>query len=488
MPNPIAYLMLLVWPVAALVFFQRLPLPRAILLCLIGGYLILPPRTAYDLPLIPDFDKFSISSLMALVGCVFVAKAPVPILPRSWFMRATVALFILCAIPTVLTNTDRIVFESIPNSAPIVFYNTELPGLRWRDLGSVMAGQLIVMVPFFIARRHLSTPEAHRDLLLALCVAGLFYSIPSLIEIRLSPQINVWIYGFFQHDFAQMMRQGGFRPIVFLPHALWLALFVFSTVLAATSLARVAQGQERMRYALAATYLFGLLVLCKSMASLAYGLAFTPIVALAPYRLQVRMALAIALIGCIYPMLRNTGVIPLDAILAQVEAISPERAQSLEYRFNNEEQLLERAALKPLFGWGGWGRNLIRDPEFGEILTIPDGHWIIAFGSWGWVGYLAEMGILTGSLALLHLALRRRGENEISPYVAAIALILAATMVDMLLNDTLVPITWMCAGAVLGYAERLLYPGLFDPSCALFHGRQQLNGPDRGRRLKPLME
>ncbi|MCG7624717.1 hypothetical protein [Epibacterium sp. Ofav1-8] len=487
MPNAIAFAMLLAWPVATLVFFQRLPLHRAILLCLVGGYLILPPTAAFDLPLVPDLDKFSISSIMALVGCLFVAKEPVPLLPKALFMRLLVAIFVLCAIPTVLTNSDRIIFESVPNSAPIIFYNSELPGLRLRDLGSVMMGQIIVLIPFFIARRHLSTPEAHRELLIAFCVAGLAYSIPALIEIRLSPQMNVWIYGFFQHDFAQMIRQGGYRPIVFLPHALWLALFVFSALLAATSLARVAQGRDRVRFVWAAIYLFGLLVLCKSMASLSYGLAFTPIVALASYRLQVKLALGIALIGCIYPMLRNAHVIPLDTILAQVEAISEDRAQSLGYRFENEEALLARAAEKPLFGWGGWGRNLMRDEETGRILTIPDGHWIIAFGSFGWVGYLAEMGLLTGTLGLLYWALRGRRNREISPHVACISLILGATMVDMLLNDTLVPITWMCAGALLGYAERLLHPGIFDPRRPLFQGRQDIDTPADGKRLKPVI-
>lgn len=488
MPNAIAFAVLAAWPLAALVFFQRLPLHRAILLCLLGGYLLLPPRAAFDLPLVPEFDKFSISSLMALVGCLFVAKAPVPVLPRPWFIRGCVALFVLCAIPTVLSNTDRIVFEAIPNASPIVFYTSELPALRWRDLGSVMIGQVIVLIPFFIARRHLSTPEAHRELLLAFCIAGLLYSIPALIEIRLSPQINVWIYGFFQHDFAQMIRQGGFRPIVFLPHALWLALFVFSALLATVALARVSAPPDRIRFTLAAFYLFALLYLCKSLASFAYGLAFVPLVALASFRLQVRLALAIALIGCLYPMLRNTGLIPLDAILAQVEAIDPERTQSLGYRFHNEEQLLERAAQRPWFGWGGWGRNLIRDAQNGEILTIPDGHWILTFGSFGWLGYLAEMGLLTGTLALLHRALRRTKPADLSPYVSCIALILAATMVDMLLNDTLVPVTWMCAGAILGYAERLLYPGLFDPRAAMFQGRQAMEGSSGGKRLRPMME
>jgi len=224
------------------------------------------------------------------------------------------------------------------------------------------------------------------------------------------------------------------------------------------------------------------------MASLSYGLAFTPIVALASYRLQVKLALVIALIGCVYPMLRNAHVIPLDAILTQVEDFSPERAQSLGYRFDNEEVLLERAAEKPVFGWGAWGRNLIRDPQDGRILSIPDGRWIITFGSFGWVGYLAEMGLLAGTLALLYLALRRMPEGEISPYVSCISLILGATMIDMLLNDTLVPITWMCAGAILGYAERQLYPRDFEPRKALFEGRQALDMPLSKERSHPVME
>ena len=488
MPNAIANLMLLVWPVAVLVFFQRLPLQRAILLCLIGGYLILPPVAAFDLPLVPDLDKFSISSIMALVGCIFVAKAPVPFLPSALFLRILVIVFVISAIPTVLTNSDRILFETLQDAAPIIFYHSELPGLRWRDMGSVMIGQVIVLIPFFIARRHLSTPDAHRELLLAFCIAGLFYSIPSLIEIRFSPQMNVWIYGFFQHDFAQMIRMGGYRPIVFLPHALWLALFMFSALIATVSLARVAESGSRARLYVAAFYLFCMLVLCKSMASLAYGLAFTPVVALASYRLQVKLALAIALIGCIYPILRNAHVIPLETVLTKIEEFSPDRAQSLGYRFENEEVLLERAAEKPVFGWGAWGRNLIRDENDGRILSIPDGRWIITFGSFGWVGYLAEMGLLTSTLALLYWAMRRQETSRISPHVSCISLILGATMIDMLLNDTLVPVTWMCAGAILGYAERELYPRSFAPRQALFGGRQALDMPATKGQSHPVMD
>lgn len=40
----------------------------------------------------------------------------------------------------------------------------------------------------------------------------LWYTIPMLIELRLSPQMNVWVYGFFQHDFIQTVRYGGSLP------------------------------------------------------------------------------------------------------------------------------------------------------------------------------------------------------------------------------------------------------------------------------------
>lgn len=474
MPNAVAYVMLLAWPLASLILFRRLPLERAVLWCIIGGYLLLPPVAEFDLPLVPDMDKFAIPSVVAFGLCLFLLRRPVPLMPRHPVPRVLVLLFVFGVIPTVLTNGEPILFRSIANSDPILFIKHQLPGLRWRDIGSVVINQVIVLMPFLLARRYLSTPEAHRELLLALMLGALAYSVPALIEIRFSPQTNVWVYGFFQHDFSQMIRRGGYRPIVFLPHALWLAFFVASALMAAAALARTAAAGQRKRLVLACLYLFVLLVGCKSLASLAYGLVFTPVVALAPLRWQLRMALGLGLIAVIYPMLRNAGLIPTEDVVAYFEAISVDRAHSLGFRFDNEAQLLARAAEKPWFGWGGWGRNLILDEETGEILSIPDGRWIIVFGTFGWLGYIAEMGLLAAPLALLARAARKTPAAEFSPYAAPIALILAATLMDMLLNATLIPVTWMCAGAVLGYAERLLYPGLFCSRPALFGGAQAL--------------
>lgn len=486
MPNALAYLMLLLWPVVSLILFRRLPLERAILWCILAGYMLLPPVAEFDLPLVPDMDKFTIPSIMAFVLCIGLLRKKVPLLPRHPLARLLTLLFAFSVVPTVMTNGDPVIFEVLAGADPIVFISDMLPGLRWRDLGSVMINQVIILMPFLLARRYLSSPQGQKELLLAFCLAGLAYSIPSLIEIQLSPQINTMVYGFFQHDFAQTIRQGGFRPIVFMPHSLWLAMFIFSATLATVALARAAKTGTRTRLVLASAYLFWILVLCKSFAALAYGLAFVPLVALAPPRWQIRVALLLAAIAITYPMLRNLGLIPTDAILAQAEAISAERAQSLGYRFENEAMMLQRAAEKPWFGWGGWGRNLVRELETGAIISIPDGHWILVFGTLGWLGYLAEMGLLSLPVLLLALEIHRRPATQISPYATPIALILAATMMDMLLNDTLVPMTWLCVGSILGYAERLRYPGLFEKSRALFDGAQILAPqppPLKGRSL-----
>jgi hypothetical protein len=455
MPNPVAYLMLLIWPFICLGLFRNLPLQRALIWSVLGGYLFLPPLAEFNLPLVPALDKVSIPNLSVLLILWLGTNEKLRLWPASRLAALLAVGLVVSAIPTVLTNGDPILFQSLRGYEPILFPVDALPGLSLRDVGSVLIGQLLTLVPFLLARQFLADEKGLRELLLAFMIGGLVYSLPSLFEIRFSPQLNTWIYGFFQHSFEQMMRDGGFRPIVFLPHALWLALFMCIALVSASALARQAPVLDRWKMLLLAGYLALVLYLCKSLASQAYALLLVPMVLLAPARWQIRLAVVFATVAVIYPMLRNAGVVPLDAILAQAEAVSAERAQSLGYRFHNEELLLARAAEKPWFGWGGWGRNLIRAMDSGQILSIPDGRWIIVFGTFGWLGYLCEMGLLALPIVLIGLHLRKHGDAGLSPWVAPLTLILGITMMDMLLNATLTPLTWLSAGAILGHAERL---------------------------------
>lgn len=455
MPNAIAYLMLLIWPAVCLVLFRTQTVERAIIWSILGGYLLLPPLAEFNLPLVPAMDKGSIPNLSVLAILVFATKYKVHLLPEGRLARVLIALFIFGAIPTVLTNSEPILFEVLSDADPILFLVDALPGQSLRDIGSVLIGQVLTIVPFLVARQFLSSDNGLREILLALMVGAIAYSVPSLIEIRVSPQMNVWFYGFFQHSFEQTMRAGGYRPIVFLPHGLWLAVFVCTGAMAAAALARTRPNVERWKGVLWTIYLVLFLIACKSAASIAYGLLLVPAIYFAPRRWLIWLSVVFALVAVTYPMLRNIGVIPTDAIVAKVAEFNPDRAQSLGYRFNNETQLLERAAEKPAFGWSGWGRSLVRDSEDGEILTIPDGRWIIVFGSFGWLGYIAEFGLLALPLLLLGGYALHHRNAVLSPYIGAVALVLGITLMDMLLNATLTPFTWLTAGAVLGYAERL---------------------------------
>jgi len=472
MPNALAYLALMAWPLVVAALYLRLPVHRALIWSILGGYLLLPPVAAFNLPGVPALDKVSIPNLASVLAVVVAMRAealraaarpyarmsviggvrpgdaappasaagrPVPL--AVWLL---LAFFVVSPVATVLTNRDPALYPGAEGLHVI-------PGLRLYDSVSVMAQQAIVLLPFFLARRFLASAEALRDLVRALAVAGLAYSLPMLLEIRLSPQINVWVYGFFQHDFLQMMRAGGFRPIVFLEHALWVAFFAMTAVLAAASLARHAPAADRPAWVAAALWLAAVLVLCRTLGPMMLLAALAPAVVLAPRRWQHRLAAAMAAVAVAYPLLRGAGMIPTEALVAKLAQYYPERAQSLGFRFMNEELLLERAAARPWFGWGSWGRNHLYDPATGRMLTVSDGRWIIVLGVFGWLGYLAEFGLLALPLAWLGL---RHGAAA-APQAGVLALILGANMIDLLPNASLIPFTWLVAGALLGHAELL---------------------------------
>ena len=443
-PNIIAYLMLCVWPVVAWTLWTRLDPARALIWTILGGYLILPPIAALSLPVVPDLDKFSIPSLTALLFALMLRRDKIGFDPGTTPGRILIAMFVLSPFATVLTNGEPIEIEA-----------GDIQGLRIYDSVAAVANQAIAILPFFLARRYLASAQAMRAVLVALVAAGFAYSGPMLVEVVMSPQINVWVYGFFQHDFGQTMRGGGFRPVVFLPHGLWVAFFAVMCVAAALTQLRAAPADQRPKYTVAVVYLALLLVICKSAGPMLYGLALAPMILLVGRRAQVMIAAVLAVIVMAYPLLRGAHLVPVDQIVDFARSLNPERAHSLAFRIDNEERLLARAAEKPWFGWGGYARGLIHDPVTGRVLTIGDGAWIITLGMRGWMGYIAEFGLLLLPLLMLAREAWGRAGRSLSPYVAAVALVLAVNAVDLLPNATLIPFTWLLAGAVFGAAEQL---------------------------------
>lgn len=137
--------------------------------------------------------------------------------------------------------------------------------------------------------------------------------------------------------------------------------------------------------------------------------------------------------------------------------LNPERARSLQFRFQNEDMLLDRANERPLFGWGTWGRNRIYDPRTGEDLSVTDGAWIITYGAFGWLGYIGTMGLLVYPLIAITRAVNKKNEKDFSQYTFTLSLILMVYVLDQIPNASLNHITYLIAGAILGRAKQLAH-------------------------------
>jgi hypothetical protein len=444
---------LIAWPLLILVLARRLPLPQVILVCLIGGYLVLPTRGGWNWPLLPTLDKDSIPAFTALLVALAMYRPSAggnggmpdaAILERpGWIPRSPVALvafgmLVIGAFLTVATNGDRLVYGA-----------TTLPGLRPYDAFSIIMLTMVSLIPLLLGRKFFAHPERHRLLLHALVIAGLVYSFLALYEIRMSPQFNNMVYGFFPHDWAQHRRSGGWRPVVFLNHALALAIFFAMTILAAFGSARIAPAARKRFYLLAGGWLLMTLVLSNSLGALIIVLFLLPFVFMVSVRGQIMVASVIAVVALTYPALRHADVIPTERLVSTAAAIDEGRSLSLAFRFRNEDALLEHARERPLFGWGTSGRNRIYD-ERGRGNVVTDGLWIVSFGKGGWVGYLSEFALLTVPLILLALRTRRQ---KIEPATAFLGLVMAAQLIDLLPNGFISPIAWLIAGAFLGRLE-----------------------------------
>lgn len=458
--NITALLALLGWPLVTVVLFRVLPKERALIWTILGAYMVLPQISAIDLPVVPPLNKESIPNLSAFAACMVVLGRMPELIPKSWPARVLLVLILLSPAVTVLTNLEPIRFGidrfgSLSLVDPNALTVWGLPGLRIYDSVSALVQQAFLMLPFFLARDLLRTEAAIREIVLALVIAGALYALPMLWEVRFSPQLHTRIYGFFQHDFAQAMRSGGFRPFVFMPHGLWVAFFAFMCTMAAAAWMRSSDRAQAGRNLLIVGFMAGLVVICKSLGPLLFTLAFVPLILLTKPRLHMALAAGLVVVVMLYPMLRGSGLVPTEGIIATVTDINPDRAQSLEYRFTNEDRILDHVADKPIFGWGGWGRFMVYDPATGESQSIVDGQWIITIGQFGWLGYIAFFGLLALPVLSLWWNARKPEAPPVPITVSTLALILAVNMVDMLPNATLIPFTWLIAGALLGYAETL---------------------------------
>ena len=346
------------------------------------------------------------------------------------------------------------IITSLLNTDPVAMGEVILPAVGLYDGVSTSIATLLALIPFFVSRYFLSGRSDVLELLVALSCGGLVYSILMLFEIRFSPQLAAWIYQSFRPGgFLVELRYGGYRPVVFLHNGLEASFFLSTAVIASIALHRV-QIAAKAGFAAISGYLAVVLVLCKSAGALIYGVILGAAVRWFTPKMQLRVAMVLTLIALTYPFARLAGVFPTSVLVGIAGSVNTERAESLEFRFNQEDALLAHARERLMFGWGRYGRNRLIG-EYGKDVSVTDGQWIIILGQFGLVGFIAQFGALGLSVLRITRLASRAGRSGEALLLSALCLIVAAATVEQLPNASISSWTWLLAGALAGRADEL---------------------------------
>lgn len=433
------------WLVAMIGIFPFLRHPRrAVLFIVISGQLFLPEAIPNHISLGPlHFEKYHSISYAALVGALLFDSG------RLFTVRPTVIdlaaiAWCLCPLASSLTN------DPPPDG-----------GTSLKD-GLVQSWTQIVSygMPYLLGRMYFTNRDAFRDLGLGIITGALIYVPFCLFELKMSPQLHAIVYGYYQHNFSQTLRLGGYRPMVFMSHGLTLSLFMMSGTLFACLMWRGKELKGPLRYS---PWVLGLtFVLLKSTGALVLGLVGA--IAFVTSRLTNSRwpMLLLVTVPLLYVTVRTSGVWTGESLVQLItENFDADRAKSLEFRLKNEDLLVSQALKRPWFGWGGWSRSRVFDEE-GKDLTVTDGLWVITLGDRGIIGLLALGGVLL--LPVVRTAFLFSPSKSLQyGSITAAAYVLVLATIDSLPNVGIAsPIYFMIAGGLAG----LRLSPQFDPAWA----------------------
>ena len=450
--NLFSYIVDYAWVPIALLVMSRLPAAKATITLYMAGVLLLPEVVSFKLPGVPEFAKQEIISLWVTVGVLAFHRDRIRSLQFTRTQKLCFAGLTLGVLVTILVNRDTLKFG--PNI---------IPGHELYDtVHYVLSNIFNYILPFAVGAAIFRSSRELRVLMVTFVAASLLYSIPQIIELRLSPQLHRIFYGVHQHSFEQTMRTGGFRPMVLMTHGLAVSLLTCVAVVGSLGLFRARQKIGKFSGALAGTYLWILLSVSKSIAALLYSFLAVPLVLLTSPKFQVRVAALLAVVALAYPVARAVDLVPVDDIKSALEAqFGADRADSAMTRFENEGKLLERARERVLFGWGSYCRPCMFDKYTGDEISIRDGDWIIVVGDWGVVGFLSKFVLLLFPIFLLHKHLMKVPRDRDRRLLSALALMVALYVLDLLPNGNYHLLPFVLSGALFGCTFGIVREGAY---------------------------
>ena len=326
---------------------------------------------------------------------------------------------------------------------------TTKDGISW-----VMAQVISWGLPYLIGRVYFSDLTSMRELATAVFIGGIVYIPLCLIEIRLSPQLHLWLYGYHQNGFEQTMRFGGYRPMVFMQHGLAVGLYMTAASLAGLWLWRTKAMRHFSGMPLWAilAVMVATLVLCKSVGAIIFFAAAAGCLLLTRWLRSGIILTLLLLVPFAYVTLRTAGGWNGEGLPQLLKPLGDDKIQSLMFRFGNEQSITDRAMQRPWLGWGGYSRPFVLDGK-GRIKYTPDSLWIIALGTNGFVGLFA---LLLISLPVIVLVNRLPAQSWSHPAFSGVIIfcvLLALYAMDNLLNNMVDPIFILGLGGLTSLAQ-----------------------------------
>lgn len=410
-----ATIVLWAWLPIVMLMFRDLRGHRAMSVGYVVAWLFLP---TLEIPFrgVPDYDKLSATSLgIGIASLLFDSNLWLRFKPRIWDL----SLIVLILWPIASASANNL-------------------GAR-HAISGVLTHLVRWGAPYLLGRLYFDTFEKLSYFARTIFLGGVVYIPFCLVEMRMSPQFSNWVYG-IQQRVGMAIRYGGWRPSVFLDNGLELGMWMTAATLTGFGLWFSGGMRQRKFLGVREAYCLGLLfivtILCKATGALVLLMASAgTLVAIRSFNFRW-VVLGLTAIPALYISVRTTDTQSAMALVPIARSMFGEdRAQSLEFRFINENMLVERASEQFFVGWGGWGRNLVHD-EWGNIATIPDGLWVILFGEHGMVAvvcFYVTMVLAPTAACLRFGQLKRWKFEEVAPTLS-LALFLLIYAVDCLLN------------------------------------------------------
>ncbi|PSF39428.1 hypothetical protein C7H19_01165 [Aphanothece hegewaldii CCALA 016] len=435
--TPQALFVIIAWLPLTFLLFIYFPPRTAIITSFVAGLLFQPQGAGFPLPLIPNYEGMVATCYGILLGILFFDFKRLAYFKPS-LLDLPMLIWCICPIFSSVVN-DLGFYDGINNSLT--------QSAKWG-------------LPYILGRLYLNNLAGLKELALTILKGGLIYALLCLYEIRMSPQLHYNIYGYYGHisGVTQAFRGGSWRPIVFMSHGLVLAMWMMMVTLIALWLwqSKTVTQIWGLKIQWLVAFLVVTFFLIKSTGTYVYFLVAVAIAVSAKW-LRNTIILLVLILSIIYYLFLNVtdNFDGTTLINWSAQNFSSERAQSLEFRLDNEVKLRAKAQERPFFGWGGWGRNRVYEEEWDGTIkdtSTTDSYWIIAYGTNGLVGLISF--VLCLLLPVICFAWWRYPvKTWFHPQVApsaVLAVSLALFMVDSLVNVTYNPAFPLISGGLTG--------------------------------------